>query len=476
MAEKKYNAILIAAVMLLGAFVSFLNSTFMNVAIPDIMRELHITVSTAQWLTNGYMLVLGIMIPFTAFLTDKFKTRTLFLAAMIIFSIGTLLGATAHSFPTLLTARLLQAAGAGVLMPLVQTVFLLIFPIEKRGLVMGVVGLIIAFAPAIGPTLSGWIVSHFPWRYLFYVTLPIALIDIVLAIFILKNVTGGKKIGIDILSAITCVLGFGGLLLGFSNAGNSSWTSTKVCVPLIIGIIALAIFTWRQFTMKTPMLQLRVFKSKVFTLSTIIVMIVYAGFIASELIIPMYLQNGRGYSAFDAGLALLPGAVVMGVMNPITGRLFDKVGARGLSLLGLILFTGGTFAFTRLTPTTSYMYITIMYAVRLLGLSMFLMPLTTLGLNTLEKKYYAHGNAVNNTLRQIAGAIGTSILVTVMTKTAQSSGISNPLKATIHGMNTSFFWAGVFGIVSLVIAFIFVKKKQKNTSELEGDLNPKVSK
>ncbi|MGL4454024.1 MAG: MDR family MFS transporter [Sarcina sp.] len=474
MSEKKYNAILIAGVMLLGAFVSFLNSTFMNVAIPNIMKELHITVSTAQWLTNGYMLVLGIMIPFTAFLTDRFKTKTLFLTAMIIFAIGTALGATAHNFPTLLTARLLQAAGAGVLMPLVQTVFLLIFPIEKRGLVMGVVGLIIAFAPAIGPTLSGWIVSHFPWRYLFYVTLPIALLDIILAIFILKNVTGGKKIGIDILSVITCILGFGGLLLGFSNAGNDSWTSTSVYVPLIVGIVALAIFTWRQYSMEVPMLQLRVFKSKVFTLSTIIVMIVYAGFIASELIIPMYLQNGRGYSAFDAGLALLPGAVVMGVMNPITGRLFDKIGARGLALLGLVLFTGGTFAFTRLTPTTSYMYITVMYAVRLLGLSMFLMPLTTLGLNTLDKKYYAHGNAVNNTLRQVAGAVGTSILITVMTKTAQNSGIANPLKATIHGMNTSFFWAGVFGIVSLLIAFFFVKKKQKGNEST--DLNQSVSK
>ncbi|MGL5821317.1 MAG: MDR family MFS transporter [Sarcina sp.] len=460
--KKEYNSILIAFVLLLGAFVAFLNSTFMNVAIPDIMRDLHISVATAQWLSTGYMLVLGIMIPFTAFLIDKFKTRTLFFMSMGLFTIGTIIGSTATNFDVLLIARLLQAAGAGVLMPLMQTVFLIIFPKEKRGAAMGVVGLVIAFAPGIGPTLSGWIVSIWPWRYLFYVTLPFAIIDLILAFILLKNVTDNKKVSIDILSVITCILGFGGLLLGFSNAGNDAWSNPNVYIPLIVGCVTLVIFTWRQLTMKKPMLNLRVFKHPVFTFSTIIVMIVYAGFIASELIIPMYLQNGRGYSALDAGLALMPGAIVMGVMNPITGKLFDKIGARALSIIGLIIFTAGTFGFTFLTPTTTFLYVSVMYAIRLLGLSMFMMPLTTAGLNTLKREEYAHGNAVNNTMRQIAGAIGTSILVTVMTKSAQSSGIANPLKATIHGMNTSFFYAGALGIVSLIIAIIVVKSKKKS--------------
>lgn len=464
-AKKSYNSIVIAAVMLLGAFVAFLNSTFMNVAIPDIMKELHISVSTAQWLSTGYMLVLGIMIPFTAFLIDKFKTKTLFLMAMGVFTIGTIIGARAGSFDTLITARLLQAAGAGVLMPLMQTVFLIIFPIEKRGTAMGVVGLVIAFAPAIGPTLSGWIVTRYPWRDLFYVTLPFAIIDLILAIFLIKNVTDNKNVSVDILSVITCILGFGGILLGFSNAGNYAWSNQNVYLPLVIGVVALAIFVWRQLTMKEPMLELRVFKSSVFTFSTVIVMIVYAGFIASELIIPMYLQNGRAYSPFDAGLALMPGAIVMGVMNPITGKLFDKIGARGLSIAGLFLFTVGTFAFSFLTPTTTVAYITIMYAVRLLGAAMFMMPLTTAGLNTLDRKYYAHGNAVNNTMRQVAGAVGTSILVTIMSKSAENSGIANPIKASIHGMNTSFFWAGIFGVISLVIAIIVVKKKDRKPQE-----------
>lgn len=458
--SKLFNAPIIAGVFLFGAFVAFLNSTFMNVAIPDIMRNLHISVSTAQWLSTGYMLVLGIMIPCTAFLIDRFRTRTLFFISMGLFTIGTIIGAFANNFEFLLAARLIQAAGAGIIIPLMQTVFLIIFPIEKRGLAMGIFGIVISFAPAIGPTLSGWIINYYPWRYLFYVTLPLAIIDLILAYFLLKNVTDSKKVSLDILSLITSTAGFGGLLLGFSNAGNDSWGSPNVYIPMIIGVIALIIFVWRQLTMEEPMLNLSVFRSRVFTCSTIIIMIVYAGMISSELIIPMYLQNARGYSALDAGLALMPGAIIMGVMNPITGMLFDKIGSRLLSLIGLVCFTIGTFAFAFLTPDTSVAYIIGMYALRLFGLSMFMMPLTTSGLNTLERRLYAHGNAVNNTMRQIAGAIGTSILVTAMSKSALHSGILNPEKAMIHGMNFSFGCAAVLSLIGLIIAFFTVKKKE----------------
>ncbi|MGL5576910.1 MAG: MDR family MFS transporter [Sarcina sp.] len=462
---KKYNAPVIAGVFLLGAFVAFLNSTFMNVAIPDIMKDLHISVSTAQWLSTGYMLVLGIMIPFTAFLIDRFKTRTLFFMSIGLFTIGTVLGATATNFDTLLAARLIQAAGAGVVMPLMQTVFLIIFPIEKRGMAMGIVGIVISFAPALGPTLSGWIINSYPWRYLFYVTLPLAILDLILGAILLKNVTETKKVSIDILSAITSILGFGGLLLGTSNAGNDGFTNVNVYAPILVGVIALIIFVWRQLTMEVPMLDLRVFKSKTFTFATIIVMIAYAGLISSELIIPMFLQNVKGSSALDAGLILMPGAIVMGIANPITGKLFDKIGARMLSILGLLVYAAGTFAFAFLTPSTSELYVMIMYAFRFLGLGMFLMPLTTSGLNTLERRLYSHGNAVNNTMRQIAGAIGTSILVTLMSKVAANSGISNPMKAMVHGMNVSFGAAALLAAVSLIIAFFTVKKKEKPVTD-----------
>ena len=458
--KNNYNTFIIAAVFLSGAFIMFLNSTFMNVALSDIMNDLNISVSTVQWLSTGYMLATGIIIPFTAFLIDKFKTRTLFLASMGLFTVGTIIGSAATSFPALLTARIVQGFASGIVVPLMQTVFLIIFPIDKRGFAMGIVGIVLAFAPALGPTISGWIVNSYPWRYLFYVTMPFAIINFILAIFLLKNVTDNKDVSFNFISFISSTIGFGGLLFGFSNAGNYSWTDINVYLPLIIGIIFLAIFIWRQLTMEEPMLDLRVFKSRVFIFSTIIVMIIYAALISSELIIPMYLENVRGFSAFQTGLYLMPGAIVMGIMNPITGRLFDKFGARYLTLSGLLILSIGTFGLSFLSANTASIFIIIMDAIRMFGISMTMMPLTTSGLNSLHRELYSHGNATVNTLRQVAASIGTSLLVTLMSKSSASSGLTDPIQAQIHGMNVSFMSTAILTLAGLVIAFFVVSKKE----------------
>lgn len=457
---KDYNIFVIAGVFLLGAFICYLNSTFMNVALSDIMKDLNISVSTAQWLSTGYMLATGIIIPFTAFLIDKFKNRTLFFISIGLFTIGTIIGAFATNFAMLLTARLIQGFASGIIIPLMQTVFMIIFPIEKRGFAMGIVGIVLAFAPAIGPTLSGWIINIYPWRYLFYVTLPFAILDLILGYFLLKNVTENKSVHFDIISFIGSTIGFGGLLFGFSNAGNYSWTDINVYLPLIIGIVFLIIFVWRQLNMEEPMLNLAVFKSTVFTFATIISMIAYAGLISSELILPMYLEDVRGSSAFDTGLTLMPGAIVMGIMNPITGKLFDKFGARYLALTGLTILTLGTFGLSFLSVSTPIIYIISIYAIRMLGISMLLMPLSTSALNSLHKNLYAHGNAANNTLRQVAGSIGTSLIVTLMSKSTISSGYTDPAKAQVYGMNISFACTAALTLVGLIIAFFVIKRKE----------------
>lgn len=458
--DTSYNVVIIASVFLLGAFMTFLNSTFMNVALPDIMKELNISVSTVQWLSTGYMLATGIIVPFSAFFIDKLKTKNLFFIAMGLFTIGTIIGAMATNFTMLLTARLIQGLAGGIMTALMQTVFMIIFPKEKRGFAMGIVGIVIAFAPAIGPTLSGWIINHYPWRYLFYVTMPFGIIDLILGAFLLKNVTGGKDVSIDILSFIFSTVGFGALLYGFSNAGNASWMDASVYMPLIIGIVFIGLFVLRQLKMERPMLNLSVFKSKVFTFSTIIVMITYAALISSELIIPMYLENIKGLSAFSTGLILMPGAIVMGVMNPITGILFDKYGARALALTGLTILTIGTLGFGILTPDTRSAYVIVVYAIRMLGISMITMPLTTSGLNTLQRELYSHGNAAISTLRQVAGSIGTSMIVTLMSKASTSSGIADPIKANVHGMNVSFLSIAGVTLAGLLITFFVVKKKE----------------
>lgn len=339
----KLNKFPIVAILITGAFLAILNQTLLATAIPHIMHDLNLTENTAQWLTTIFMLVNGIMIPITAFLIETFTTRRLFLTAMIAFAVGTLICAIAPTFMLLMIGRIIQAAGAGIMMPLMMTIFLLIFPIEKRGTAMGTVGLVIGFAPALGPVISGWLVEHYPWRALFYLVLPLSVINIVIAYFVMKNVTKRTFPKVDILSIILSTLGFGGLLYGFSSAGSYGWTSIAVVSSLVIGTITLTGFILRQFKLKQPILEFRIFKNKIFTLTTIIGMIAFIGLIASETILPIYMQNMAGFSALESGLMILPGALLMGFMSPINGRIFDKVGARYLLIIGLTLLTVTSF-------------------------------------------------------------------------------------------------------------------------------------
>lgn len=392
---KKHIPLMI--VLLLGAFITILNQTLLATALPPIMIDLNISESTVQWLQSIFMLVNGIMIPITAFLIEKYTTRRLFLTAMGTFAIGTLIAAIAPSFSFLLVGRILQGAGAGIMMPLLQTIMFLIFPIEKRGTAMGMFGLVIAFAPAIGPSLSGYLVDQFPWRSVFYVVLPIAVLTLIAAYFSLKNVTEQTNPKVDYLSIILSTLGFGGLLYGFSIAGDMGWLSIHFVVSMIIGSVSLTFFILRQLKLEQPILEFRVFKYKVFTLATGLGMIVFSSMIASAVILPLYMQTMLGFNALHSGLMLLPGAIVMGIMNPVTGTLFDKYGAKWLLRVGFTILTVTTFMFTNLSEETTFAYLASLNAVRMLAISMIMMPSTTLGLNQLPNHLIPHGTAMNNT-------------------------------------------------------------------------------
>lgn len=451
------------AVLISGAFVAILNQTLLVTALPHIMNDLNLTENTAQWLTTIFMLVNGIMIPITAFLIETFTTRKLFLTAMGLFIAGTIVCAFAPVFSVIMVGRVLQAAGAGIMMPLMQTIFFIIFPIEKRGQAMGLFGLVIAFAPAIGPTLSGYIVDQFPWRALFFIILPIAIIDFIFAYLLLKNVTDQTFPKLDILSIILSTLGFGGLLYGFSSAGNFGWGSMQVILTILIGVTSLVIFILRQFKLKQPILQFKVFTYPIFTISTVLGMIVFITMIGGATILPIYMQNMHHYTAFQSGLMLLPGAILMGVMNPITGRIFDKFGAKWLAVIGLILITISTFMFTDLTATTSFTFLTVVNAVRMLGISMVMMPVTTAGLNQLPVRLIPHGSAMNNTMRQVSASIGTALLVTIMTSSALDP-VKFGTEGMIHGVNVAFMVAGVLAAIGIFMAF-FLKKSEPDGAE-----------
>ena len=446
------NRNIVLAVLVSGAFVIILNQTLLNTALPAFMHYFEITAGAAQWVTTSFMLVNGIMIPVTAFLIQKFTTRGLFFTAMGLFIVGTLICAIAPVYPVMLIGRVIQASAGGIVMPLMQTILFAIFPVEKRGSAMGTFGLVIAFAPAIGPSLSGWIVDHMPWQVLFYMMLPIAIIDLVIAYFMLKNVTERTFPRLDVTSIILSTFGFGGLLFGFGTAGDAGWISTEVLLPLTIGAISLTLFIYRQFKLEQPILEFRILRYRMFTLNTLLGMCVFIVMVGGMMVLPLYMQNMNTFSAMESGLALLPGAVVMGLMSPVTGRIFDAVGARWLAVPGFILLTGTTFLFARLEPDTSFLYLAIVNTVRMFGVAMVMMPVTTAALNQLPSHLIPHGTALNNTMRQIAASVGTAALVTIMASAArdpQTYGVSG----LIHGANVAFFVAACVGILGIIGAF-----------------------
>lgn len=462
--------IMMLAVLMFGTFVTVLNQTVVTPALPSIMAEMSVDAATAQWLTTGFTLVNAIMIPITAYLTDRYSTRNLFVVAMSIFTAGTLLAAWGPSFPLLLGGRLMQAAGAGILMPMVMTVLMLTFPIEKRGTAMGIFGVVIAFAPAIGPTIAGLIIDNWNWHDMFFIIAALSVIVIIASLFVVENKPGmNRNATLDKPSVVLSSLGFGSLLYGFSILGSYG-IDIPAIIATLVGIGSLVLFFRRQLRMETPMLQVRVLANRKFLVGTIIGMLVQASLLAAGILIPIYLQTLMGYSATISGLMILPGAIVMGAMGPIAGRLFDKYGPRALSLVGMTGLTLTTFAFAFFNDSTSLAFICILYTVRLFALSLVNMPITTWAMNSLDNKVINHGNSVNNTFRQVAGSLGTAILVSVTTMvTNAASTTTDPVHANMIGINVAFIVGGIFCIVGLVLVIAFVKNKPGDAAKADPE-------
>lgn len=464
----------IIAALLIGAFVALLNQTLLNVALPSIMDDLKIATNTAQWLTTGFMLVNGVLIPISAFLVEKFTTRQLFITAMSLFSLGTLVCGIGTGFEMIMVGRVIQAVGAGILMPLMNIVFLRIFPIEERGKAMGLMAVAMIFAPAVGPTLSGWVVQNYSWRVLFFIVLPLAILSTLLGMKTMQNVGQTTSPKLDKTGVILSTIGFGGLLYGFSDAGTDGWGSATVITCLIVGVIALALFVWRELKAETPLLEFRIFRYNMYSLTTLINIIITMALYSGMILLPIYLQTIRGFTPMESGLMLLPGAILMGIMSPITGIIFDKIGARWLSVVGLIITVITTWQFSQLTDSTTYTHMIITYTVRMLGMSMLSMPIVTAGLNQLPQRLSSHGTAMSNTLRTVGGALGMALFVSLMTNKTKST-ITDTLmsgtvslndkaamlkltqEATISGVTHAFNIATWITVVALVLAF-FIKK------------------
>ncbi|WP_318503079.1 MDR family MFS transporter [Bacillus sp. T3] len=464
---KQYNTKAIMSSLLICGFVGMFSETALNIAISNLMVVFQITAATAQWLTTGFLLTLGILMPMTGLLLQWFSTRQLFIGSLVSSILGTLIAALAINFEMLMFARVLQAVGMGILIPLMFNTILVVYPPDKRGAAMGFVGLVIMFAPAIGPTVAGLLIEYFTWHYIFWLSLPFLVFGLLVGLKYLENVSEVTKPKIDLLSVVLSTIGFGGVVFGFSKAGEGAenWTSPAVIYFIIIGLVALVLFTLRQVYMREPMMDLGVFKFPMYNVGLLMVLSCMMIILSSMIILPMFLQNGMKLSAFTAGLMLLPGSALNGILSPRMGRLFDKYGPKWLVISGLAVVAFMLWGLSEITPSSSIVYIVALHIGLMVGISMVWMPAQTNGLNQLPPELYPHGTAVMNTLQQVAGAIGTTVAIIILTSGMEqymhkSTAPTEPTEvanAMTLGSQNVFLFAMIVTLISLFLAF-FIRR------------------
>ena len=454
-----------AFILMLGAFLGLFGETALNMALTNIMEEYSITAGTAQWLTTGYLLVLAILVPITALLMRWYTTRQLVIGGLVISLFGGILAALSPTFMVLLLGRIIQAIGTGLILPVMTTVLLIIFPVHKRGTVMGLMGLVITLAPALGPTLSGVIISALDWPYIFWISSLLYVLLTLYAIAKISNVSEITKPKIDFASILFSTAGFGGLIFALSTMAEEPFSSPKVWGTLLAGILALLLFSVRQMTMEQPMVNLRVFKYPMFTLGTLMMFLGILVILSTAILLPLYLKGALLFSAVVAGLILLPGNAVNFILLPIVGALFDKWGPRVFVITGSIILVIGNIIFVNvLSSQTPVWQVIVAFMVLFFGLTMVMMPSQTNALNQLPRQLYADGSAAMNTLNQVAGAAGTAIAITVFTSGQTSYLIDFPdatqPEVLAAGVKYAFFFITGISVLALLCSF-FVKRPGK---------------
>lgn len=464
---KRIAAVITALV--LSALIMILNETVLTVALPNLMADLAIVATTAQWLTTGFMLTMAVVIPTTGFMLQRFTTRRLFVWALLLFILGTALAAAAPSFAVLLAGRIVQAGGTAIILPLLMTTTLTSVPIRHRGTVMGLNSVVISVAPAVGPTLSGAIVDSLSWRWVFGLMVPVDLIVFLFGVFAIK--TGGetRKAPLDVPSVVLSAVAFGGIVYALSSIADLLDGAWSPVVALLAGATALVLFVSRQRALRktgSDLLDLRPFKVHNFRVSVVIVMIAMATMLGTVMVMPIFMQNGMGLDTLTIGLALLPGGLIQGVISPIVGRVYDQVGPRPIVIPGAILLSGGQWLLGSIHADSPIGLIIAFHTLFCVGMAMLMTPLMTVALGSLPRGHYGHGSAIMNTLQQLAGAAGTAILIAAMTigtNMAAASGIAGNV-ALVDGVRAAFTVGGVLGLVAVVCA-PGVRRMQDSTDQ-----------
>nr|WP_246032321.1 MDR family MFS transporter [Vagococcus zengguangii] len=435
-------------------------ATALSTALPAIASDLSIDMTTGQWLTSGYSLAMGIVMPLTAFLITRFPTKKLYVSGLLLALVGLVLCATATNFPMMMFARVLQATGNGILTSMAQVILLTIYPPEKRGSIMGWYGLSLSAAPVVAPTIAGIIVDLSNWRMIFYVVMVIVVISLIWALKVFDNVLDVSVKKFDVVSFVLSAIGFSGLTLGIGNIGTYSFMSFNSGGMLCIGLVALIIFALRQFKLSQPFLDLRVFKNKEYTMSVVGSMLLYLVMMGSTMILPLYIQTILGKSATLSGLVALPGSLVMAFISPIAGKMYDKLGMKLLTIVGALFLTFSNLGMFFINEQTSVIVAGLLNALRCAAIGCLMMPFVTWGSSKVPQHLMAHGTALLTSLRTIAGAIGTAIFVSLMHNIASHSQVGSTLANEMHGLNMTFLIMSGISVLLLVIG-LSIKKESR---------------
>ncbi|WP_174856178.1 MDR family MFS transporter [Streptomyces otsuchiensis] len=468
---------IVIGLLVVSAFVVILNETIMSVALPRLMEDLDLSASTAQWLTTGFLLTMAVVIPTTGLILQRFTTRTVFLSAMTLFTTGTLLAAVSPGFGPLLAGRVIQASGTALMIPLLMTTVLNFVPAARRGRTMGLISIVIAVAPAVGPTFSGLILSSLSWRWLFLVVIPVALLSLVLGAMMIQNITTPRKVSFDVVSIVLSALAFGGLIYGLSAIGESSAGHAPVqpALPIAVGAVALLVFVVRQTKLQkraAALLDLRPFTVPTFAIGVLMMVICMGALFGSLILLPLYLQNVLDLSTLSTGLMLLPGGLTMGVVAPIVGRLFDRYGPRPLVIPGAFGMTAALAAMTRLGEGSAPAMIVAIHVFLCVSLGFMMTPLMTSSLGSLNPELYSHGSAIVSTLQQLAGAAGTALFITVMTRgaTAAAQDGRGEVGALADGIHAAFLVGAALAVVGAAFSFLVRRAPQKaGPSDIPSD-------
>ncbi len=451
----KRQRFVVLAIMMSGTTAACISQSMMISALPTIMHEYGVGASLGQLLTTSYIFTLGLISAMTAFLVHRVNSKTLFIASMLCFVLGCAAALFAPNYPLLLAARLLQAGGAGVALPLIQVVALSVYPKSEYGRAMGLVGLIIGFAPAIGPTISGFLIDVWGWRSVFVVLGSVTVVVIALAFPLLADVVKRPSAPerFDVPSGLLYTLGFCAVMAGVTLAESGGGLALSAIFAFAAGAAALAVFARRQLRIENPLLKLTCFRSRTFTVSTMLVLMANMAFMAGSIMVPLFVQDVQGASAAVSGLTILPGAVLLGLLNPVTGRMLDRHGPRPLIAVGCTVLVAGTLAFCLLDADTPEWVVTVLYGVRTVGVACLMMPLTAHACTTLSTADIAQGTAIITSLRQIFGSIASSALIAVM---ASASG--NALGIDAFGFGVSFAVQAALIAIGFVVGMVFLPR------------------